>query len=83
MNLFLSRAITGFGPRILVDAFTLSSFKAEMQRAKTPYLPNIIGMGMAAPTILFHAQEEVKKELLPKLLSGEEIWCQGFSEPGA
>ena len=55
----------------------------EMQRAKTPYLPNIIGMGMAAPTILFHAQEEVKKELLPKLLSGEEIWCQGFSEPGA
>ncbi len=55
----------------------------EMQKAKTPYLPNIIGMGMAAPTILFHAQEDVKAELLPKLLSGEEIWCQGFSEPGA
>lgn len=55
----------------------------EMQRAKTPYLPNIIGMGMAAPTVLFHAREDVKAELLPKLLSGEEIWCQGFSEPGA
>ncbi|MBA59209.1 MAG: acyl-CoA dehydrogenase [Gammaproteobacteria bacterium] len=55
----------------------------EMQRYKTPYLPNIIGMGMAAPTILFHGQEDIKKELLPKLLSGEEIWCQGFSEPGA
>lgn len=55
----------------------------EMVRAKTPYLPNIIGMGMAAPTIFFHAQEEVKAELLPGLLSGEEIWCQGFSEPGA
>ena len=55
----------------------------EMQRAKTPYLPNIIGMGMAAPTIFFHAQEEVKAELLPRLLSGEDIWCQGFSEPGA
>jgi alkylation response protein AidB-like acyl-CoA dehydrogenase len=55
----------------------------EMQRAKTPYLPNIIGMGMAAPTILFHAREDVKAELLPKLLSGEDIWCQGFSEPGA
>ena len=52
----------------------------EMQRAKTPYLPNIIGMGMAAPTIFFHAQEEVKAELLPRLLSGEDIWCQGFSE---
>ena len=56
---------------------------AEMQKAKTPYLPNIIGMGMAAPTIFFHAQEEVKADLLPKLLSGEHIWCQGFSEPGA
>jgi alkylation response protein AidB-like acyl-CoA dehydrogenase len=55
----------------------------EMQRAKTPYLPNIIGMGMAAPTVLFHGREDVKAELLPKLLSGEDIWCQGFSEPGA
>ena len=42
----------------------------EMQKAKTPYLPNIIGMGMAAPTIFFHAQDDVKVELLPKLLSG-------------
>ena len=42
---------------------------AEMQRAQTPYLPNIIGMGMAAPTVLFHARDEVKAELLPKLLS--------------
>ncbi|MBV1877306.1 MAG: acyl-CoA dehydrogenase family protein [Pseudomonadales bacterium] len=55
----------------------------EMLRAKTPYLPNIIGLGMAAPTVYFHAQDEVKQALLPKLLSGEEIWCQGFSEPGA
>ncbi len=55
----------------------------EMQAAKTPYLPNIIGMGMAAPTVFFHAQDDVKAELLPGLLSGEEIWCQGFSEPGA
>lgn len=55
----------------------------EMVRAKTPYLPNIIGMGMAAPTILFHARDDVKAELLPGLLSGEEIWCQGFSEPNA
>lgn len=55
----------------------------EMQRAKTPFLPNIIGLGMAAPTVYFHGQDEVKQALLPKLLSGEEIWCQGFSEPGA
>ena len=55
----------------------------EMQRAKTPYLPNIVGMGMAGPTLNFHAREDVKRELLPPLLSGEHIWCQGFSEPGA
>ncbi len=55
----------------------------EMHRAKTPYLPNIVGMGMAGPTILHHAREEVKKELLPPLLSAEHMWCQGFSEPGA
>jgi alkylation response protein AidB-like acyl-CoA dehydrogenase len=55
----------------------------EMSRAKTPFFPNIIGLGMAAPTVYFHGRDDVKAELLPKLLSGEEIWCQGFSEPGA
>ncbi len=56
---------------------------AEMFRAKTPYLANLVGMGMAGPAILHHANEEVKRELLPPLLSAEHIWCQGFSEPGA
>jgi alkylation response protein AidB-like acyl-CoA dehydrogenase len=55
----------------------------EMIRARTPFLPNVIGLGMAAPTVLFHAQDKVKQELLPRLFSGEDIWCQGFSEPGA
>jgi alkylation response protein AidB-like acyl-CoA dehydrogenase len=55
----------------------------EMLAARTPYFPNIIGLGMAAPTVFYHGQEELKQRLLPKLFSGEEIWCQGFSEPGA
>ena len=55
----------------------------EMQRAGTPFLPNLIGLGMAAPTLYHHAQEPLKEALLPPLFSGEEIWCQGFSEPGA
>ena len=55
----------------------------EMIRARTPYFPNIIGLGMAAPTVLYHGQEELKQRLLPRLFSGEDIWCQGFSEPGA
>ena len=55
----------------------------ELQRARTPFFPNIVGLGMAGPTIYHHAQDDVKRELLPGLLSGREMWCQGFSEPGA
>ena len=42
-----------------------------------------IGLGMAAPTILAHAGEEQKKRWLRPLWTGEEVWCQLFSEPGA
>ena len=55
----------------------------EMHRAKTPYFPNVIALGMTAPTLYHHATEELKKRFIPKILSGEEIWCQGFSEPDA
>ncbi len=55
----------------------------EMMRAKTPFMRNVIGLGMAAPTVFYHGQEALKQRLLPRLFSGEDIWCQGFSEPGA
>jgi len=55
----------------------------EMQQAGTPYFPNVIALGMAAPTIFHHGSEELKKRFIPKILSCEEIWCQGFSEPEA
>jgi alkylation response protein AidB-like acyl-CoA dehydrogenase len=44
---------------------------------------NVIGYGMGAPTVLTHGSEELKKRLLRPLFTGEEIWCQLFSEPGA
>ena len=41
----------------------------------------IIGQGMCAPTMMAYASEEHKQRYLPKLASGEEVWCQLFSEP--
>tara|TARA_R110000823_G_scaffold132777_8_gene261329 strand:+ start:18021 stop:19256 length:1236 start_codon:yes stop_codon:yes gene_type:complete len=55
----------------------------EMIRARTPFFPNVIGLGMAAPTVFYHGQDALRERLLPRLFSGEDIWCQGFSEPGA
>ena len=44
---------------------------------------NPIGIGMGAPTVLAHGTEEMHHRLLRPLFTGEEIWCQMFSEPGA
>ncbi len=55
----------------------------ELGRARVPFLINIVGLSMAAPTILQHGTEEQKRKFIPGCLTGEEIWCQGFSEPGA
>ena len=55
----------------------------EMARADVPFMLNLVALNMAAPTILQHGTEEQKREFIPGCLSADDIWCQGFSEPGA
>ena len=59
---------------------------SELRSAGVPYhdlLINPIGIGMGGPVVLTYASEEQKKRLLRPMFTGEEIWCQMFSEPGA
>ena len=55
----------------------------EIALAKAPPVLNILAIGMAGPTIIAYGTEEQKRRYPPKMLSCEEIWCQGYSEPNS
>ena len=55
----------------------------ELAAARAPQLLNRVGINNAGPTLIAHGTEAQKQRLLPPILSGDEMWCQLFSEPGA
>jgi alkylation response protein AidB-like acyl-CoA dehydrogenase len=59
-----------------------SIFQEECVRAGTPQL-SPFGLSMVGPLIIQYGSDDQKKRFLPKILSGDEIWCQGYSEPNA
>jgi alkylation response protein AidB-like acyl-CoA dehydrogenase len=58
-------------------------FQEEMARARSPQLINLAGLTMGGPVLIAHGSEAQKRRHLQAILSAEEVWCQGFSEPNA
>jgi len=65
------------------DVMRQTIVNEEMVRARAPGLVGMMGIQMVGPTLIQHGTEEQRRRHLPKILSAEEVWCQGYSEPGA
>lgn len=55
----------------------------ELVRVNAPQLLGLFGLTMVGPVLISHGSAQQKSRYLAKILSADEIWCQGFSEPGA
>ncbi len=64
------------------DATRRFIFSEELELAGTPGL-SPFGLAMVGPLIIQFGNDQQKERFLPKILSGEEVWCQGYSEPNA
>ncbi len=73
---------TEYGGRGLPATFQVI-YLEEVARADAPDHAGVIGLAMAGPTIMAHGTPEQKRQHLSRILSGESIFCQGFSEPGS
>ena len=65
------------------DVMRQTIFNEELVRARAPQFIGTMGIQMVGPTLIAHGTEEQRRRHLPRILSAEEIWCQGYSEPGS
>src|SRR5512138_1685900 len=79
VGLLWPREYGGRGARPMQQAI----LNEELARARAPQLLNRVGINNTGPTLIARGTEAQKRRFLPTILSGEEIWCQLFSEPGA
>jgi alkylation response protein AidB-like acyl-CoA dehydrogenase len=65
------------------DVMRQTIVNEEMVRARAPGLIGTMGIQMVGPTLIQHGSEEQRRRYLPTILTADEIWCQGYSEPGS
>lgn len=73
------REYGGQGASLIAQAI----FQEERDHAKAPPEIGLVGIQMVGPMLIHHGTEEQKQRYLPTMLTGEEVWAQGFSEPDA
>ena len=61
----------------------LAIYNEELARAQAPDIPGRAGVSLVGPTLMAHGTGEQRSRWMPRILSGHDIWCQLFSEPGA
>ncbi len=71
------------GAGMAPDVMAETVIRQELDRAGVPHRGSVQGTHMLVPTLLECGTEEQRREYIPRTLTGELVWCQGYSEPGA
>jgi alkylation response protein AidB-like acyl-CoA dehydrogenase len=65
-----------------MDAARMAVFNSEVHRAGVPRVVRGMGESLVGPSVIVHGTPDQQAHFLPRIISGEDVYCQGFSEPG-